>query len=51
MRLTIIHRLKLCFEILTSRSGHNHSSNEKQLSLFQRGYLAGYADGISKIKD
>jgi hypothetical protein len=45
MKLTIIHRLKLCFEILTSRSGHKHSSNEKQLSVFQRGYLAGLVDG------
>ena len=45
MRLTIIHRLRLCFEILTSRSGHKHPSNEKQLSVFQRGYLAGFVDG------
>lgn len=44
MRLTIIHRLRLCFEILTSRSGHNHPSVEKQLSVFQRGYLHGFND-------
>ena len=45
MKLTIIHRLRLCFEILTTRSGHNHSSFEKQLSVFNRGYLAGFVDG------
>lgn len=45
MPLTIIQRLKLCFEILTTRSGHSHGSHEKQLSVFQRGYLAGFVDG------
>lgn len=43
-KLTIINRLKLCWEILTVRSGHNHSAQEKQLSTFQRGYGAGTKD-------
>lgn len=41
MKLTILNRFKLCFEILFTRSGHNHPSFEKQLSTFQRGYSAG----------
>ena len=40
-KLTILYRLKLCFEILTIRSGHKHTANEKQLSTFQKGYRAG----------
>jgi len=46
MKLTIMVRLKLCWEILTVRSGHNHAAQEKILSTFQRGYEAGYYDGI-----
>ena len=44
VKLTIINRLKLCWEILTARSGHSHSAQEKQLSTFQRGYGAGMRD-------
>ena len=44
MTLTIWNRLKICFEVLTSRSGHKHPSQEKQLSLFKRGYKAGLDD-------
>lgn len=44
MILTIKNRLKLCWEILTARSGHNHPSHIKQLSIFMRGYEAGYKD-------
>lgn len=46
VKLTIINRLKLCWEILTVRSGHNHSAQEKQLSTFQRGYGAGMKDAM-----
>lgn len=45
MRLTIKNRLKLCFEILTTTSGHGHPTDEKQISIFQRGYAAGLRDG------
>ena len=45
MRLTFWNRLKLCFEVLTIRSGHAHQVQEKQLSTFQRGYCAGMEDG------
>jgi hypothetical protein len=50
MRLTIWRRVKICFEVLTSRSGHKHPSQEKQLPLFQRGYHAGLLDGERKGK-
>lgn len=49
MRLTILNRLKLCFEILTIRSGHKHSAHEKQLSIFKRGYESGMKD--QKLND
>lgn len=45
MLLTLRNRLKLCFEILTVRSGHKHTAQEKQLSTFLRGYYAGLKDG------
>ena len=45
MKLTFINRLRLCFEILTVRSSHAHSAQEKQLSTFIRGYEAGLKDG------
>ena len=45
MKLTFINRLRLCFEILTVRSGHAHPAQEKQLSTFIRGYEAGLKDG------
>jgi len=44
MKLTLLNRLRICFEVLTIRSGHKHHSQEKQLTTFQNGYAAGYAD-------
>ena len=44
MKLTIINRLKICFEVLTIRSGHKHTAQEKILSTFMRGYVAGVLD-------
>lgn len=46
MNLTIVMRLKLCWEILTIRSGHGHPAQVKQLSTFMRGYAAGFHDGV-----
>jgi hypothetical protein len=46
MKLTLIVRLMLCWEILTVRSGHKHTAQEKILSTFQCGYDAGFYDGI-----
>jgi hypothetical protein len=40
----MINRIKLCFEILTAKSGHKHHAQEKMLSTFQRGYAAGVND-------
>ncbi len=45
MKLTLLNRLKLCFEIITIRSGHKHTAQEKILSTFQSGYKCGYQDG------
>lgn len=45
MKLTLINRLKICWEVLTIRSGHGHAAQEKILSTFQRGYSAGFEDG------
>lgn len=50
MRLNIRNRLKLCFEILTSKSVYSHSSQEKQLSTFKRGYEAGLKDAYLEMK-
>ena len=44
MKLTLRTRLKLAWEVLTIRSGHAHTSQEKMLSPFQRGYQAGRKD-------
>ena len=44
MKLTIIRRLMLCWEIITITSWHKHSANEKDLSTFMRGYSAGMND-------
>ena len=44
MKLTIRNRLKLCWEIITMRSGHRHAAHEKNLSTFMRGYHAGLKD-------
>ena len=49
MKLTIVNRLKICFEILTIKSKHTHTVQEKQLSIFQHGYQAGIAD--QKLED
>lgn len=47
MKLTIFNKLKICFEVLTVRSGHAHAAQEKQLSIFQHGYEDGFKDGKS----
>ena len=44
MILTLKNRIKLCWEILTIRSGHRHPAHEKQLPTFLRGYQAGRKD-------
>lgn len=44
MKLTLKNRLMLCWEVLTARSGHAHTAQEKQLSTFIRGYEAGMQD-------
>ena len=41
MTLTFYNRLKICWEVLTIRSGHDHPAQEKDLKVFQRGYEAG----------
>ena len=46
MNLTMVNKIKLCFEILTAKSGHKHPAQEKQLSTFKRGY----SDGINDEK-
>ena len=47
MKLTFLNRLRLCFPvtIISAKSGHAHSAQEKQLSTFIRGYEAGLKDG------
>lgn len=45
MHLSLINRLKICWEVLTIRSGHSHPAQEKQLKTFKRGYYAGFKDG------
>lgn len=51
-QLTLKSRLKLCFEVLTIRSGHAHPPQEKQLAIFQRGYAAGLKDaGLERKHD
>ena len=44
LKLTFLVRLKLCWEILTVKSGHGHSATEKNLSTFQKGYDVGLYD-------
>jgi len=44
MELTFLNRIKICFEVLTIRSGHKHTAQEKILSTFVRGYEAGRVD-------
>ena len=43
--LTIPNRLRICWEVLTAKSGHKHKAGEKMLSTFLRGYTAGMKDG------
>jgi hypothetical protein len=51
MKLTFLFRLKLCYEILTIKSGHKHSAQEKQLSTFRRGYASGMKDAMIEARD
>ncbi len=51
MNLSIWTRLKLCWEIMTLRSGHKHPSQLKQLSTFQAGYKAGFIDASYEMKN
>ena len=44
MNLTMVNKIKLCLEILTAKSRHKHKAQEKMLSTFQRGYVAGVND-------
>ena len=44
MKLTLLHRLKICAEVLFARSGHSHCAQEKQLSVFKHGYEGGIVD-------
>jgi hypothetical protein len=51
MRLTLRNRIKIAWEALTIKSGHAHPAHEKQLSTFQRGYMAGMKDAkLEKAK-
>jgi len=51
MKLTVFKRLKLCFEIITIRSGHSHTAQEKELSTFMKGYAAGIKDAKQESKN
>lgn len=51
MKLTLKNRFKLCWEILTTKSGHAHTAQEKQLSVFHHGYAAGRLDTELYISD
>lgn len=51
MKLTLIKRLNICIEVLFARSGHAHSSQEKQLSTFKNGYDAGMKDKELELCD
>jgi len=50
MKLTFIQRVKICFEVLFVRSGHAHTAQEKQLSVFQNGYAAGIEDREARFR-
>jgi len=49
-KLTLKLRLKLCWQIITYRSGHKHRAQVKGLPLFEAGYAAGFFDAMPKIK-
>lgn len=44
-KLTLVKRIKICFAVLTYRSGHKHGAQVKGLDLFIAGYEAGVKDG------
>ena len=44
MKLTLINRLRICFEVLTIRSRHKHTAQEKQSTTFMKGYNAWFKD-------
>lgn len=44
VKLNILSRLKLIWEITTTRSGHKHALSSKQLSTFEAGYYVGVED-------
>jgi hypothetical protein len=44
MKLTLKRRFSICIEVLFIRSGHSHTAQEKQLSIFKNGYDAGVLD-------
>jgi hypothetical protein len=50
MDLTFRNRVKICFEVMTKRSGHKHIAKEKCLSTFIRGYQAGRLDTVLEIE-
>lgn len=49
--LTFFTRVKIAFEVMTTRSGHRHKSSEKQLSTFCRGYHSGVIDERLSAKE
>lgn len=49
MRLTVLARLRICFEVLTMRGRYGYPAEEKRLSVFIRGYEAGLKDGKTMI--
>ncbi|NRA81937.1 MAG: hypothetical protein HRU18_27390, partial [Pseudoalteromonas sp.] len=51
IKLNLLNRLHLIWEIITTRSGHKHSSSSKQLSTFQQGYSAGVEDERYNTKE
>lgn len=51
MTLNIWLKFKLCWEIITLRSGHNHPPQLKQLSTFEIGYKAGFIDATHEMTE
>lgn len=49
-RLTVWHRIRLCWEVLSTASGHDHPAFEKDLPLFRRGYSAGCKDMLADMR-
>jgi hypothetical protein len=48
-KLTLLTRLKMCYEILTIRDHHQTYASEKQLSMFKSGYSYGLYDKKLKM--